>query len=194
MSCAGCDPKDCPTDAWHLHVTVLPHWSWTLTDVASALRRDVERHGVRPIVITNHFRNANRAPYKELIPTKHFRGSEADASREIFRMGVLLNNAGWRVKRLKIEGDPSKIREGRPLYYEAHVKVPGGAPLPDLPYSTNAKGEHICTARFTNYTETWNRVVFAHMHMKLDTLPIRIEAAVLDTNPQLDEEWINEQR
>ncbi len=34
---------------WHLHVTVKPHWSWTLSDVASALRRDIERHGMHPV-------------------------------------------------------------------------------------------------------------------------------------------------
>jgi hypothetical protein len=191
MTCAGCDPKDCPQDAWHLHVTVLPHWSWSLSDVASALRRDVERHGVRPIVVTNHFRDPARSPYKELIPTKHFRGSEADASREIFRMGVLLNNAGWRVKRLKIEGDARSMRipEGRALYYEAHVKNPSV----DLgfPRSTNAKGDVIQTIRKHVMRDVRDSALNAYADRGVCPL-LRIEAAVLDTNPQLDEEWINE--
>lgn len=184
MTCATCD--DCPQDAWHLHVTVRPHWSWTLKDVASALQRDVERHGVRPIVVTNHFRTPGRPPYKELIPTKHFRGTETDASREIFKIGVLLNNSGWRVRRLKIEGDARTVPHGRALYYEAHVR--DRAASGHLPWSVNAKGEVIYTAR---------RTYLFDLNNLLDrTIPItaarRIEAAVLDTRPELDEEWINE--
>lgn len=182
MSCAGCD--DCPKTGWHLHVTVRPHWSWTLTDVASALRRDIERHGIRPVVVTNHFRDG-RPSYKELIPTLHVEGDEAHASREIFRMGVLLNNAGWRVKRLKIEGDARMIPYGRALYYEAHIK--SYVPM-KLPFSTNAKGESIYTARHADLLD---------LHMMLDELlqPTdlrRIEATVLDTNPAMDHDWINQ--
>lgn len=191
MSCAGCD--DCPTDAWHLHVTVKPHWSWSLTDVASALQRDIERHDIKPVVITNHFHDGSRSSYRELIPTKHVKGTEADASREIFRMGILLNNAGWRVKRLKIEGRASQVTIGRALYCEVHIKnsiLPSSA----APCSTNVKGDHIHTIRrataedvemeLYHWRDTYNGV-FAD-------IPIRIEAAVLDTNPDMDKEWINQ--
>lgn len=141
MTCAGCD--DCPTDRWHLHVTVRPHWSWSLRDVAGALEREIERHDIKPVVVTNHLRDGRS--YRELIPTKHFEGSEADASRELFMMGMLLNNAGWRVRRLKIEGDARIVPNGRALYYEAHVKSPR-VDVP-LPRSTNARGENIYTVR-----------------------------------------------
>lgn len=192
MSCAGCD--DCPQDAWHLHVTVQPHWSWSLTDVASALQRDIERHDIKPVVVTNHFHNTPERSYRELIPTKNFKGTEAGASREIFRMGILLNNAGWRVKRLKIEGNPANIREGRALYYECHLKNTGLSPLA-APCSTNVKGDHIHTVRretILDVEDVVYRLLIDMGHPHLPLPPLRIEAAVLDTNPDLDKEWINQ--
>lgn len=183
MTCGGCD--DCPQDAWHLHVTVQPHWSWTLTDVASALQRDIERHGVKPVVVTNHFRDGRS--YKELIPTKHVVGTESEAARTLFNLGILLNNAGWRVRRLKIEGDARRVPPGRALYYEAHVKASRITHV--LPRSTNAKGEDIFTVRDVDLMTVrqtlngwWPDGAISH----------RIEAAVLDTRPEMDEEWINE--
>ncbi len=197
MTCAGCDPTDCPTDAWHLHVTVQPHWSWSLKDVSSALQRDIDRHGIRPLVVTNHFRDG-RQSYRELIPTKHVRGTEAEASREIFKMGILLNNAGWRVKRLKIEGDPSHIREGRALYYETHFKIPVGENHATymgrvLPMSTNVKNDIICTLRRNVLLDVQLATdqFFEYRNMR-DTVKPRIEAAVLDTAPELDHDWINQ--
>ncbi len=182
MTCAGCDPTDCPADAWHLHVTVQPHWSWSLKDVSSALQRDIDRHGIRPIVVTNVFHADPARNYKELIPTKNFKGTEAEASREIFKMGILLNNAGWRVKRLKIEGNPSIIREGRALYYETHLK---DVAHDKFPISTNAKGQRIATYR---------RATLDEVRLVADGYPppTRIEAAVLDTAPELDHDWINQ--
>lgn len=190
MTCAGCD--DCPQDAWHLHVTVKPPHQWSFTDITRALECDMVRMGARPVVVTNHFApRHNRPPYKELIPTKHFKGSESNASREIFKMGVLLNNSGWRVKRLKIEGDARSMRipEGRALYYETHIK---GAPIDGAPRSTNAKGQAILTVR----RGTLRDVRDACLNLFADTgheCPVlRIEAIVLDTAPELDHDWINQ--
>lgn len=187
MTCAGCDPADCPADAWHLHVTVKPPKEWRLVDVQRALEQDITRIGMKPIVVTNHFRDG-RAPYKELIPTKHVRGSEADAAREIFHMGVQLNNSGWRVKRLKIEGDASKASvANRAIYYETHLKsLTPDSPLvvkERLPLSTNAKGDRIYTMR---------RYVLAQIQIALLGMDYRTEAAVLDTAPELDSEWMNQ--
>jgi len=196
MTCAACD--DCPRDAWHLHITVQPHWSWNVKDVASALQREIERFGAKPVVITNVFRDERRN-YKELIPTKHVRGTEAEASREIFQMGVLLNNAGWRVRRLKIEGDPAHIKEGRALYYESHLKNPALGVRASLglraPTSTNAKGDHIVTVRRPTYESVVETMVGWRDAGLVDADTVRdarIEAAVLDTNPALDADWINE--
>lgn len=179
---------------WHLHVTVQPHWSWTLSDVASALARDVERHGVKPVVITNHFRDPLRQPYKELIPTQHFEGDEATATRRIFNLGVLLNNAGWRVRRLKIEGDPRDPDVARrAIYFETHLKNPQHVGPLAAPRSTNARGDTFFTIRRSlachiyEEIERWNDVY----RYGLDPRP-HVEAAVLDTNPALDADWINE--
>jgi hypothetical protein len=177
---------------WHLHITVKPHWNWTFVDVHEALKRDVERHGVKPLVITNHPRGGLQ-PYKELIPSKEVEGDEASASREIFRLGVLLNNAGWRITRLKIEGDP---REGsvrnRALYFETHLK---NAPLPLklAPISTTAKGNTFHTLRAPRYTDIYLQMIrWQDEWPYMKDFKYEIEACVLDTNPDLDKEWISQ--
>lgn len=171
---------------WHLHVTVQPHWTWTLRDVTDALRRDIERHDIKPVVITNHFRDPARKPYRELIPTRHFQGSETDASREIFRMGVLLNNAGWRVRRLKIEGDPRVVTPGRALYYECHLRNLPSLDI-SLPRST--------TPRSTFHTARRQSMISLREFV-LPNIPseihddVRYEVCVHDTAPELDADWI----
>lgn len=178
---------------WHLHVTVQPHWSWTLSDVASALQRDVERHGIKPVVITNHFRDSTRLPYRELIPTKHAEGDEADASRQIFHMGVLLNNAGWRVKRLKIEGSPLDTSVARrALYFETHLKNP--LTILPAPMSTNANGDKFYTVRRKYATDLDDEIMSWHDSGIAESCYSRpiVEAAILDTNPAMDADWINQ--
>lgn len=173
---------------WHLHITVKPHWSWVLTDVASALQRDVERHGVHPVVITNHFHDSTRPPYRELIPSMHLDApTESDASREIFKLGVLLNNAGWRVKRLKIEGNPEHdaVRH-RALYFETHLKNP---PFLPAPRSTNARGDVFYTIRRQYMSDIHD---FIEQAIPAYTDDYHVEAAVLDTNPAMDNDWINQ--
>ncbi len=191
MTCAACD--DCPQDAWHLHVTVKPPREWGFADISRALECDMVRLGMRPVVVTNVFVKTPERNYKELIPTKHVRGSEAEASREIFRMGTLLNNAGWRVKRLKIEGDARKVISGRALYYEAHVKNPSH-PDARVPRSTNAKGDEIYTIRHHAMGHVYEHALRLQGHNDPWRAPInvRIEAAVLDTAPELDHDWINQ--
>jgi hypothetical protein len=178
---------------WHLHVTVEPHPSWSYVDVVDALRRDVERHQIRPLVIRNHFRD-NRPSYRELIPTKHHDGDEASASREIFHMGVLLNNAGWRVRRLKVEGNPGEgSNERRALYHECHVKVPIGTNT-RLPISTTAKNT-FATIRRHAIDDVYCEVTdLAHDVYAATQQPVKIEieAIVLDTAPEMDEEWISQ--
>lgn len=175
---------------FHLHITVAPHRSWTHADLAEALACDVARYNFRPLVITNHFRDGRR-PYKELIPTRVVDvACESDASREIFKMGTLLNNSGWRVKRLKIEGDPRHPAiANRAIYFETHLKnwsleTVDHPSIGPLPRSTTAKGNVFHTMRRANY---------AHIQTALLGLPdYELEAAVLDTAPQLDHEWINQ--
>lgn len=181
---------------WHLHVTVQPHWSWTLSDVASALRRDIERHEMRPLVITNHFPHAPERSYRELIPSKEIEApDESDASRMIFHMGVLLNNAGWRVRRLKIEGDArhEPVRQ-RAMYYECHVRIlPEHVPLAremGLAISTTERST-FATSRHDVYGLVEQRVRDLRCAMT-DPPRTEIEAAVLDTNPALDSDWITQ--
>jgi hypothetical protein len=192
MSCAGCPEDECPRDTWHLHLTVVPHWSWNLRDVSSALKREIERYQVRPVVVTNVFHDDPSRNYKELIPTKHFRGTEAEASREIFQLGLLLNNAGWRVRRMKIEGDPSRLPVGRALYHEVHLKNPSLGIV--MPTSINAAGDRIITIRRPTADDIHNFIsdMVDRMLLYGHPLPPRIEATVLDTNPELDHDWINQ--
>lgn len=185
MSCAGCPDDECPADHWHLHVTVTPPPTWSFADVQTALMIDLTRANMRPVVVTNHYRDPARPPYKELIPTKHHKGTEASATRELFQMGVLLNNAGWRVRRLKIEGDPRTVRPGRALYYETHIK-PSIPTRLDLPLSVNVRGERIYTLR----RGTIGLVNSVMLGIGI-TCP-RVEAAILDTAPEMDDAWINE--
>ncbi len=177
------------TQHWHLHVTVEPHENWGHADVAEALRRDVERHGVRPLVITNWLCRGERS-YRELIPTKHHEGDEASASREIFHLGVMLNNAGWRVRRLKIEGEPTPDNARRAIYFETHLR---DAPLPKTaaPYSTSLKhGYH--TIRRSTYEAVRDCAMDLMITAGRMSLPLEIEAVVMDTAPEMDDEWINQ--
>lgn len=194
---------------WHLHVTVKPHANWTLHDVASALERDVIHHGMKPVVITNHFRDPRRMPYKEIIPTKHFSGTEAEATRELFNMGVTLNNRGWRVKRLKIEGNPElpevcelpksgaayAIRQ-RALYYETHIKiddweVPMAVKHGFAISSTGNTARMIATYRHPALGNVYEHGVHLMGAFDRDEV-VHVEAAVLDTAPELDEEWLRQ--
>lgn len=190
MTCAACD--DCPADAWHLHITVKPPREWGFADISRALECDIARLKIKPVVVTNHFRDA-RPPYKELIPTKHFKGSEAEATRELFRLGTLLNNSGWRIRRLKIEGDARVVTPGRALYYEAHVKNPSH-PDARVPRSTNAKGDDIYTLRHPAMGNVYENALRLHGYNDPWRAPInvRIEACVLDTAPERDNEWMNQ--
>ncbi len=196
MTCARCDTDDCPTDAWHLHVTVAPHKSWNRVDFTRALVHDAQKHSFRPVVVTNVIpaQPAHGRPerfYRELIPTRHVRGTEAEATREIFQMGVLLNNAGWRVRRLKIEGSASRVPAGRALYYETHLKNLN--PLPKfVPMSTNQRGDMIHTLRKHTMDDMEIALdsVFVDFIGNLDQRPTKIEACVLDTAPELDDEWM----
>lgn len=193
MGCAGCD--DCPQDAWHLHVTVRPHLRWSLTDTAKAIEQDIIGEGIRLVHVTNVFREPRRN-YVEMIPTQHLKGaSEGEATFKLFMMARLLSNRGWRITRLKLEGGAPRVVRGRALYYEAHAKIqPEHETLAHslrLPLS-RTKDKMIATIRNTypeDVDQTWN-----YMHYLGMTLgqPMRIEAAVLDTAPELDNEWINQ--
>lgn len=189
MSCAGCD--DCPQDAWHLHVTVRPHRTWGITDLARAIEKDMEHLNAKLVRVTNVVPRGYN--YTELIPTRHVKGTEAAATESLFRMTHLLSNSGWQIKRMKIEGHPASVAQGRALYYEAHAKIqPEHVSLAHtlhLPISMS-KDKIIATLRYPDplrINDMWNI-----MHDKGMTLgqPLRIEAAVLDTNPDLDREWM----
>ena len=178
---------------WHLHVTVTPHKSWSSVDVTRALEVDIRRHGIKPLVITNHLWSPPPGcadSYRELIPTKEIdTEDEAEAAREIFKMGVLMNNSGWRVQRLKIEGDPRDARvAARALYFETHLK---NAPLPlrCAPLSTTAKNTFHTLRRRTR-----DELLLAvnNITAMYGPIPFEVEAAVLDTNPALDDAWLNQ--
>lgn len=176
---------------WHLHVTVSPHKNWTHANVVEALSCDLVRLHARPLVITNHFHIDPTRNYKELIPTKHFEGDEAAASREIFHMGVVLNNSGWRVRRLKIEGDARDANNHRrAIYFETHIK--NASILLPFPCSSSLKGNVFHTVRCGTTSAIRDRVLNAYADTS-DVCPLlEMEAAVLDTAPELDHDWINQ--
>lgn len=195
---------------WHLHVTVSPNRNWHIADISSALAVDIRTHNIKPVVLTNVF-DDHRRNYKELIPTKHFSGSEAEATRELFHMGVLLNNSGWRVRRLKIEGDPSHrlqqtsveggalVRQ-RAIYYECHVKISPGLVLVarnlHMAISTTAKNTFATVRHPTMgyvYSKASELIATAFQYDGL-VRHMEIEAAVLDTAPELDDDWLRAAR
>jgi hypothetical protein len=193
MTCAA-DCDTCDPDAWHLHVTVEPAPAWARADVAKALLYDAKKHDFESVVVTNVIPRDPRTgrperTYRELIPTRHLRGTEAEASAEIFRMGVALNNAGWIVRRLKIEGDARLVYPGRALYYETHMKNPPRAT--NLPISRNSRGDVIHTLRRSNKDD----IKLALFNIFGDDAEYpRMEACVLDTAPELDDEWMRSYR
>jgi hypothetical protein len=102
-------------------------------------------------------------------------------------MGVLLNNAGWRVKRLKIEGDARAVTPGRAVYYECHLRnLPGDIPLARS--TTPRSTFHTC--RCPSYIELMGEL---RIHLPEEVCrDARIEACTFDTAPELDTDWIRE--
>lgn len=188
MGCAGCD--DCPQDAWHLHVTVQPHRSWGMRDTADAIVKDTETIGTKLVRVTNTFRTGHPVRnYVELIPTLHLKGTEAEATWKLFNMAHRLSNNGWHIRRLKIEGDASKVQVGRALYFESHVKI---------------QEEHVkfVHSRRWPVSRTTNNIVVTVRDQSLGVVMDRatqvipefqlhrVEACVLDSNPTMDREWL----
>ena len=174
MGCAGCD--DCPQDAWHLHVTVLE----SDTTVLEGL---IRRHGGKVVRITNVMSDSSRN-YDEIIPTCFFRGSESHATMRLFQVACELEQRGFEIARLKIEGDARAVPTGRALYYEAHLKNLDEWRAGRLPLSINARDEKIWTVRHGDWMTVRN------LCDKLRVESARVEACVLDTAPELDDEWL----
>lgn len=187
MPCdASCDT--CPADAWHLHVTVSPHRTWTHAHLVDALRIDIiEQPDTKLVRVSNMFHDA-RPSYVELIPTMNHKGTEAEATYALFKMAHFLSNKGWRVRRMKIEGDAYKVPVGRALYYETHITAKlDFEPLIKrlrLPLSVTGSGKRIVTLRHPAMGEIYRRA------LEINRAPTIVEAAVLDTNPDLDKEWL----
>lgn len=178
MSCAGCD--DCPSDAWHLHITVGYHHNW---------RKAADELGYNPLAIEN-LRWLGTATV-EYIPTAHFKGTYRDALVKIFKDSCAFAGYGLTVLRAKIEGAPGVVENA--LYYEAHVKMHNANPrdwgtsavklLP--PVSRTDKG-YLITIRRPTWIGAHNALAeLGHPHAK-------IEACAFDTSPELDAAWINQ--
>lgn len=203
MSCAGCD--DCPQDAWHLHVTV-DRGGDNVHISATGFTIDMNQLGYRPVSVWNvmqgdppdaTYGDPRVRSYREWIPTQHFRGSEAKATYELFVMGHRLKNLGWIPRRLKIEGDARLVTSGRALYYEAHVK-----PKEPLSYvrTIRLNGEYlaisvskespIVTIRQSSLEELNHQFWLLSNVCDLRDVKRRVEACVLDTAPELDDEWL----
>lgn len=198
MSCAGCDECTTTANTWHLHVTVAPHHNWTSIDLALAIEQDVREQDIKIVAVTNMFRahsirDNRRLNYVELIPTKHLEKiSEAEATACLFHMAHKLRNHGWRVTRLKLEGNTNLVAPGRALYHEGHLTIlPENVPAAwglGLAVSTTKK-RTIATARHASIGALTSKLGSAQ---HIAVTPIRIEAATLDTNPGLDREWLYE--
>lgn len=190
---------------WHLHVTVEPHWTWTYVDVQKALQREIERSGMKIVVATNYttVRTLDKTivnKRKELIHTKHHAGDEASANREIFKMGVVLNNAGWRVRRLKVEGDPrSPDVARRAMYFEAHLKIDERhvhvAQGMGFGISSTLKTPHYATIRSRTHDDVSLLFLdFVQECCRRTGEPcapaLQIEAITFDSNTAMDEDWL----
>jgi hypothetical protein len=105
-------------------VTIRPPRAWTFVDVTEALKRDIERLGAHPVVQT--WVGVGTGGRRELLAVRLVDGCEASAGRWIFQMGVLLNNGGWRVRRLRIDAPLyAEAASRRALYLESRVQVEG---------------------------------------------------------------------
>lgn len=177
MSCAGCD--DCPSDAWHLHITV--------ASAVPALEGVAEALGYKLLTIENLLWLGGSST--EYVPTAHFTGSYADALVKLFRDSCAFAAYGLVVLRAKIEGPPSRVETA--LYYEAHVKMHNNDPhswgtvvTKLLPPVSRANGRSIITLRRDSLTEV------ERMLGELYAPDTKVEACAFDTNPDLDAAWI----
>lgn len=220
MSCAGCD--DCPDTHWHLHVTVdKPDGVWSDT-WKQYFSEDCIRVGAKAVRVTNVFHADNNQKwvdprtlpkgvnpyvtksYEELIPTVNYHGSETEAARNLFNLGVAFVRMGYRVVRLKMEASPNVASEKRMLYAETHVKVKNimGArarasilyvPMSIVGVPVDGEGYFIITGR---------EPTIGHCHSFIDHMKKeftyciveepRVEICTHDTNPELDKAWLSQ--
>lgn len=169
---------------WHLHATVTPHWSWNLSDTASALSNDIKQLGAKLVHVVNILRDGSKRP--ELIPTQHYEGTEMQAVSQLFKLGHILENKGWQVQRLKIEGDLRHVDIGRVIYWESHCRI-----TPEEVPFFNGRAVSITKK---NTLVTIRRRELPHLMETLHSLSLAVTnvgACVLDTNEESDAGWIS---
>lgn len=169
---------------WHLHATVVPHWSWSLTDTAGALQRDIAQLGSKLVHVVNLLRDGGKRP--ELIPTQHYEGTEMEAVRQLFEFSHILQNKGWQVQRLKIEGDPRHVPHERALYFEAHRKI--------LPHEISSYIGRPISVTKNSTMVTLRRKELPHLIDLLVSMSLaatEVEICTLDTNEESDAGWIS---
>lgn len=177
-----------------LRITVTPPRAWTCANMSDAIRRDVERLGAHPEVSTLRIGTGFHTR-RELNAVKIVDGDEARAGRWLFRMGVVLNNGGWRVARMRIdvEGDTP-----RALYHEARVQVSDeGAVLDkarELGFGIRSIKDGVyATLQSPNHAWLYDRAAALHLCAGPDTEklePPRICAVVHDTAPEMDRDGV----
>jgi hypothetical protein len=182
---------------YRLRVNVEPHRSWVLSDTASALHHDIDRLDAAPVVsilvpccgVSPIGKNR-----RELVVLKYLDGDDADASRQIFHMGVLLNNSGWRVQRLRVDGDAlDAYTAKRAIYSEICIAISEqNAPYArDIGFAISVSNKQIyATSRAQSITD----LLLARANLLLretgEDKPLVVSAIVIDTYPELDKDWM----
>lgn len=188
MGCAGCPA--CGDGQFQVHVTLSRHPGSKLIVKGNA---DVRVHVICNLLPDGKWR-------KEWITTTNIDGTERDAV--VHMKDLVAHNAKFGPKRDKIEVPVKKLQGDRQvLYVEAHVKVI--LSLPNIEMAINEgrqvsvnvdkPGNMILTFRRKRYKDLVADIEAAKLDRYLGydpQVPIKYEAAIHDSAPELDDDWI----
>lgn len=183
MACAGCE--HCGDGLYQLHIT---------------FKHNPGDIGVKVYELVDLLPSGKWK--REWITGEDFTGTERDAKLAMARAIKAANVPDREVLRRKIEVPVKKLLgSDTPLYIEAHVKVVLTALNLELcitegrNVSVNAAkpGRMILTFRRKRYKEVVEEIKAAKLERFYGfdpKKPIKYEAAIFDTNPELDNDWI----
>jgi hypothetical protein len=202
------------TGLFEFHFIVDSHDPLTeahLFSVSQDLANDPDLINPRPTCAQTFYGKYPRQP----MLTARFQGSETDAVTKATSIESILNKAGLRVIRLKVEAAAHNTgvdQDHQPnRYFEFHFKVPiasnaewtrvetecrkFGAHLFFNPYSRTGRMQPVVTLRrYTSYAEAEADVTQLVKSLVQAGFPepngIEREYSILDSNVHLDEDWL----
>jgi hypothetical protein len=190
MGCAGCEA--CGSGMYQVHVTLGKHPGSKMKQPWTA---DMRVHILCNLLPDGKWR-------KEWITTTNLQGSERDAVVHMKQVAKSALEAKVPVHRQKIEVPTKKLQGDRQvLYTEAHIKVILSLPNIDMAINEGRQvsvnvakpGNMILTFRRKRYKDLVEAIKEAKLERYLGfdpERPIQYEAAIIDTAPELDDDWI----